>query len=172
MNSHIESCAATYAEARRALSSAVENLNTEIESLKRRALPRIRRLVNGAAEQKAMLSAAIQINAADFASPRTVVLHGIKLGFRKGNGGIEWDDDETVVKLIRKHFPDDSADLLIKTTEKPIAKALAELDVATLKKIGCRVEATGDVVVIKPADSEVDKIVNALLKGATEDEAK
>ena len=90
------------------------------------------------------------------------------MGFRKGTGGIDWSDDDQTVKLIEKHFPKTQAELLIKTTKKPIKKALADLDVADLKRIGCTVESTGDVVFIKPADSTVDKHVNALLKEAME----
>jgi hypothetical protein len=61
-------------------------------------------------------------------------------------------------------------DLLIKITKKPIAKALADLDVSDLKRIGCRVEATGDIVVIASTDSEVDKLVKALLADEVETE--
>ena len=39
--------------------------------------------------------------------------------------------------------------------------------IADLKRIGCTIEETGDVVVIKPTDSDVDKIVSALLADAT-----
>jgi hypothetical protein len=38
-----------------------------------------------------------------------------------------------------------------------------------LKKLGCTVRDTGDEVVIKPVDGDVDKIVRALLKDATEE---
>ena len=37
---------------------------------------------------------------------------------------------------------------------------------AELKRIGVTVEETGDQIVIKPTDSEVDKLVNALLADA------
>lgn len=103
-----------------------------------------------------------------FDTPRTVVFYGIKVGLQKGKGAIEWDDDAQVVKLIEKHFPE-QADVLIKTTKKPVKKALAQLTVAELKKLGIVVEETGDQVVIKSTDSEIDKLVNALLK---EDEIK
>ena len=43
---------------------------------------------------------------------------------------------------------------------------------AELKKVGCTVVDAGDAVVIKPTDSEVDKLVDTLLKGATETEAE
>jgi hypothetical protein len=37
--------------------------------------------------------------------------------------------------------------------------------------VGCSVLDAGDAVVIRPTDSEVDKLVDALLKGATEEQA-
>jgi hypothetical protein len=47
---------------------------------------------------------------------------------------------------------------------KPVVDALKQLDVKLLAKLGITVEATGDCVVIKAADSEVDKAVKAILK--------
>lgn len=167
----IEAQTKQYARARADLAEAVSVLNETIEAAKRRALPKIKSLVAVAAEQHASLACVVDAHANLFQKPRTHIFHGIKIGFRKGTGGVDWEDDGRVVTLIRKHFSKAQADLLIKTTEKPIASALADLDVGELKRIGCTVEATGDVVVIKPADSEVDKVVTALLKGAVEEVA-
>lgn len=166
----IETLTINYSIARATLAEAVTELNDEIEQLKRKRLSRIKTLLGMAADHHAKLSAAVQTSAHLFDKPKTQTFAGIKVGFRKGTGGIDWDDADKVVALIEKHFPKAQAELLIKTTKKPIAKALADLDVADLKRIGCRVEATGDVVFIKPTDSAVDKIVNALLKEATEGE--
>jgi hypothetical protein len=169
MNPQLTTDTARYAESRSALCKIVNKLNADIEELKRQAMPTIKRLVAATAEREAVLRNCINENRNDFSNPRTVVINGIRIGFRKGSGGISWDDDAQVVKRIRGLFEDEQAELLIKTTETPIRKAITELDAATLKRLGCRVEDTGDVVVIKPADSDVDKIVNALLKGATEE---
>ena len=96
------------------------------------------------------------------------MLHGLKLGYQKGKGKIEWEDDDQVVKLIRRHFPD-QFDVLIKTAERPIKDALASLTAAELRKIGVTVEETGDVVFVKDSTGNVDKLVKALLKGVQED---
>jgi len=169
MNTQIQIAAKGYADARADLAGIVADLNDEIEKIKRQALPVIKRRVEVAAARELDLRGIIEANPEDFINPRTVVLHGIKLGFRKGSGIIDWDDDAKVANLIEKHFSKPQAELLVKTTKKPIAKALADLDAVMLKKIGCRIETTGDIVIIKPADSDVDKIVTALLKGATEE---
>jgi hypothetical protein len=165
----IEQAAKAYAEKRDTLCSMVTLLNQQIETLKKHALRDIKRAVNQAAEKKSDLSNLVDSARHLFIKPRTVVFHGIKVGLRKGSGGIDWQDDARVVELIKKHFPKAQAELLIKTTEKPIAKALQDLDIADLKKIGCTIDDTGDLIVIAPVDSNVDKLVEALLKDATEE---
>ena len=164
----LELAAKQFAADRADLAAQVQNLNSAIEALKRSAVPLIKRRVNAAAESHAKLSALIDQARHLFVKPRTIVCHGIKLGLQKGKGGIDWDDDEKLIQLIKKNFSQDEADLLVKTTEKPIVSALEDLDVATLKWLGCRVLDTGDQVLIKPADSQVDKLVTALLKDALE----
>ncbi len=163
----IERLTREFADARERLSGTVRTLEDRIEALKRQYLPGIRKQVGLAREKKSVLAAAIGDSPELFVKPRTVVISGIKIGFEKGKGSLGWESDEVVVKLIRKHFPGD-ADILIKTKETPLKKALSALSVADLKKIGVTVEETGDVVVIRPTDSEVDKLVDALLKDIDE----
>jgi hypothetical protein len=164
----IEKLTREYAHARRLLADRVQELEDKINELKKKALPLIRRLVAEASEKQAVLKAAIEESPELFVRPRTVVFHGIKIGYMKQKGKIEWEDDATVVKLIKKHFPD-TWETYVKVTEKPIKSALETLSVSELKKIGVTAEETGDVVVIKSTDSEIDKLVNVLLK---EDEVK
>lgn len=159
----IESFAKEFAEARGRLVETVTTLQDKIDQLKRQYMPTIKLRVNTAMEKKANLAAAVEQSAGIFVKPRTIVIYGIKVGFTKGKGKIEWDDDAMVVKLIEKHFPE-QAEVLIQTKKKPLKKALANLTVAELRKLGITVEDTGDIVVIKPVDSDVDKLVNALLK--------
>lgn len=167
----IEKLTKEYAEARRVLGDRVQHLTDEIETAKKRLLPGIKRAVENASEKKAALSAAVMQSPELFARPRTIVLSGIKVGLEKGKGIIEWDDDAQVVKLIEKHFSE-QADVLIKTTKKPLKKPLSQLTVAELKKLGIVVEETGDQVVIKGTDSDVDKLVKALLKEDESEEVK
>ena len=163
----IEPTAKAYAEAR----AKVTDLNSGIEALKRDHMPALKRAIAKAAEKHDQLKQLIEANPALFVKPRTVVYHGVKLGMQKGKGGISFDDAEQVVRLIKKHYPE-QADVLVVTTEKPAKDALAQLTVAELKKVGCTVVDAGAAVVIKPTDSEVDKLVDTLLKGATETEAE
>ena len=137
---------------------------------KRSNMKRLKKAVAETAEQHDKLQALIADAPARFVKPRSVVLHGIKCGFQKGKGKIEWDDADQVVRLIKKHYPD-QADVLIATSERPAKEALANLTAAELKKLGISVTDGGDAVFIKPADSAVDKMVDALLRDATEEVA-
>lgn len=167
----IETLTKAFADAHNDLTLIVNALNVEIERAKRARLPDIKRMVARCAEKHDTLKSAIESAPGLFVKPRTYIFHGVKVGLQKGKGGIAWEDDEQVVRLIEKLFKDqpDLLDVLIKTTKKPLANGLEQLDVAELKKLGCTVEETGDVVVIKPVDSAVDKIVRALLKDAVDE---
>jgi hypothetical protein len=160
-----------YSEEHQKLAEVISSMEQEMTLLRLSYMNQIRRAVGKAREAKEALNLAILGAPELFARPRTRELHGVKVGFRKGSGGIDWDDDAKVCELIEKHFTKAEADLLIKTTKKPIAKALADLEVTDLKRLGCRVEGTSDLVVIAPTDSEVDKLVKALLADSTEVEA-
>lgn len=164
----IEESTKQYADSRNALAGEVKTLQDAIEALKRKHLPRIKKLIEAAATKQTALQALVEESPELFTKPRTVIFHGIKVGFEKGKGKMEWNDDDTVIRLIEKNFPD-QADVLVKTTKKPVKKALAQLSVAELKKLGVTVEETDDHVVIKSTDSDIDKLVSALLKDDSED---
>ena len=165
----IETAAKAFAERRAALGNIVTRMQDGIEAIKRENLPDLKTAINDATEAHSELKALIEASPEHFAKPRSKVFHDIKIGFQKAKGGIEFEDSDQVVKLIRKHFPD-QADVLIQTKEKPAKDALAQLTVAELKKCGCTVQETGDVVFIRPADSDVDKLVKALIDNATAEE--
>lgn len=164
----IERKTARYAQERAALAETMRKLHVAIQALKLDRRAAIMRHVERASNAEAELRAAIAAVPELFERPRSRILHGIRVGFQKGKGKIEFADPDRVVALIRKHMPD-SFDVLVKTTEKPIKDALAGLTAAELKKLGVTVEEAGDRPLIKPADSEVDRLVAALLDAASED---
>jgi hypothetical protein len=164
----IERRAQALADARTQLLEIVTSLNDGLEAIKRQHMKGLKEAVKKVAERHDQLKALIETNPALFTKPRTVVFHGLKVGMTKGKGALDWDDDEVVCKAIKRLLPD-QAELLIKTTEKPVKGALQELPATTLKKIGVQVADAGDQVVIKATDSEVEKQVNALFKSAQKD---
>jgi hypothetical protein len=164
----IERGAKAYAEGREKLAEIVSTLHAGIEALKREHLPQLRRAVRRAAELEAQLKTLVEQTPDLFVRPKTVVLHGVRVGFEKGKGAIQIEDPDLVVRLIRKRLPE-LADQLIKTEETPLKGGLQQLTVQQLKSIGCTVQEAGDRVVIRAVDKDVDKLVAALMKGATED---
>ena len=165
----VEETTRQFAEARKDLTDRVRALNEEIEKAKRKHLAGIRRCVDEAAAYHAALHGVIEENPQLFDKPRTFTFSGIKVGYRKATGEITWDDQDRVVELIRKHLPD-QFDVLVQTKHKPLKEALAQVPAADLKKLGVRVAEDGDEVYIKPTDSDIDKLVTALLKNAVEEE--
>lgn len=162
----IDALTRDYASRREQLRGCVEAVREEIDRIERQALPRIREHVRAVAETQDRLHAAIKAHPELWQGRRrTVVIAGVRVGMAKGKGRIVFDKPERVVQLIREHFPE-QAEAMIRVREEPVARALAELTVAELRKIGCLVEGAQDQVVIKPTDSTVDKLVQALLRDA------
>lgn len=163
---HIEQLAKAYRAARDTLAERAQLLYQEMEAAKQRRLKGLRFAVAAVTEAEAALGAAIEENKGLFEKPRSRVLAGVQLGFRKAKGAIDWADDDQVVKLIRRHLPE-QAEVLIRTKEVPVKTALAGLPAADLKRIGVTVKDAGDELLIKDTTAPVDKLVDALLKGAT-----
>jgi hypothetical protein len=159
----IELLARNFSDARLNLKEGLDELETEIAVVKKRYLPAIRRAVEKAAQRHEALRAAVEEAPELFQKPKTVIFHGVRLGYQKARGEITWADTAQVIKLIKKNFPD-QVETLLKIVETPIKTALAQLSVADLKRIGVTVIETGDEIFIKPTDSEIDKLINALLK--------
>lgn len=157
----IEELTRDFAEKREALAKEMKTLEDAVARLRdsRRAV--IRELVGDLTKSHCRLELAIEDSPSLFKRPKTQVLHGIKIGWRKEQGEVCFSDARQVVKLIRKHLPD-QADVLIKTTETPVKSALRRLSVAELGKIGATLTDTSDAVLIKPADSDIDKWIDAL----------
>ena len=166
----IEALTTKYAAARGRLADDVRALNAAIEVAKREFLPSIRRRVAAAKDAEAALRDAIEGAPELFVRPRTLTIAGVKVGFQKGKGKISFDDADKVVALIEKHLPE-LAETLVQVTKKPVKDALLQLSVEDLKRIGCRVTGTGDQVLVKDTTSDVDKLVEPLLKEDEEEAA-
>lgn len=164
----VEFHAKQFAAARRILNERVQACKAERDAIMRRHLRGIKGAAAACAQYQAELRAAIEAHPDLFVKPRTVTLHGIKVGYQKGKGRIEWADTAKVVELIRRHLGPEAA-ALIKVSETPIREALLTLDLAALKKIGCTVVETGDQIVIKDTADAVDKLVARLLADGEEE---
>ena len=167
----ITKAAEVHSQARSLLSERVTALRDAQAALHREHLPSIKRALTKAAESEAKLRALVEEHPECFEKPKTHVLAGIKVGYAKGKGALSFDDADSVVARIKKHLPE-QADVLIRTKEAPVKEALAQLSAAELKKIGVTLSEAGDQTVVRPVDSEVDKMVDALLKAAMGEEGE
>lgn len=165
----LEICAKRFAAERQLLNERVQALHDELEQVKRRHLAGVKGAIARCAQAGALLHSGVEQHPELFEKPKTQVFHGIKIGYRKGVGGLDWEDDADVVAKIEKYFKEpEEAEAYLIVKKKPSADALEGLDAATLKKFGITVVETGEQVVVKPVDGDVDKLVKALLKDALE----
>lgn len=161
---HIESLTAQYAAARGELSDLLTRHRAEVDAVTHRLLPAIRHAVARANDLGARLKADVQAAPALFDKPRTRTFSGVRVGYMKQRGKVEIDDEAKTIGLIRKLLPAEQAELLISTKESVHKPSVADLTATDLKRLGIRVTEDTDEVVIKPTDSNVDKLVAALLK--------
>lgn len=159
----IESLVRSYATTRSVLKEKVSVCEAEIAAIKKQHIAGIKRAAVSASEKEAELRASIEESAGLFVKPRSLTMHGIKFGFQKQKGTIVYQDEPKVIQLIRKYLPD-FADRLIKTEDKLLKNGLADVSVSDLKKIGVEIKNSGDEAFVKSVDSDIDKIVNALMK--------
>ena len=159
----LETFTAQYAEARRALTDDVRHLQSDIDKVKAERLPTIRVRAAVLAALHDELLAQIRESAALFEKPRTRIVHGIKIGMAKNKGAVEIDNEAAVIKRIRAQLPAEQAELLIRVRESVHKPAVYDLTASDLKRLGIRVTDDGDEPVIRSTDSEIDKLVSALL---------
>jgi hypothetical protein len=160
--SNIERQAEKYSAARNTLRDRVSELQDELRIVKHAHRRAIETAASAAAREQNELYHLVESNPAAFERPRSHIFHGIRVGYRKAPGEISWDDDETLIRRIRRHMPD-QFDVLVKTTYKPQRTPLKQLHAADLARLGCTIQTTDDQIVVAPIDAEIDKLVDAIL---------
>lgn len=157
----IEAQCSKYAQARAALRQVVARAEADFERVRsahRRALVLA---VDQSEDERAALFNLVSQARRLFDEPKSFEFHGVKLGWKKGRGKVEWADDDLLIERIRKVVPDQEM-VLVKTTRKPIAAALSKLDAATLKRLGVSISGTDDEPFVAAADSALEKMVAVL----------
>jgi hypothetical protein len=157
----IESLCARLASESETLAADVAALQADLEEVKRKHLVTLKRSARLVATLEAQLHAAVEACPDKFRKPRTLILHGIKVGYTVAKGKLEFADEQAVVAAIKRHWKSD-ADLLIKTTESPRKDALRELPATDLAKIGCSIVGAGEATVVKRLDGDVEVLINSL----------
>lgn len=161
----IEKNAQRYAQARSELADVVGRLTAEQEEVKRKHMKPLRAAVQKTQQRRDELRIDVEVAPQLFEKPKSRVLHGIRVGYRKAKGKLTFPDPKKVVAKVKEILPDKS-DSLVKTEEKPVRAELNKLDAATLRRLGVEVTADTDVAIVEPTtDTEIDKIVDALVEG-------
>lgn len=168
----IESLATAYACRRDALRETVEEAQAALDRVKRDHRAALRRRIGATANARAELLAAVESSPALFRRPRTRLLSGIRVGWRKRPGRIELDDEAATINAIRRKLDCEAATRLIRVSEKVVRGALRELSTRDLMRIGALAVEADDEPIAVPADGEIDKLVAALLDGGEQGEQK
>lgn len=167
----IRAAAQRLADARResvgratALETAINTAITPIYAMHRVGL-------DAAAEEEAAARAELQglVEAAPqlFVRPRSIAQDGVKCGYRKSEDTLDWEDEASVINRIRA-LPEmaELAALLIRTEESLNVAALSELDAKSRTRLGIRLIPGIDQAFISYTDSDVEKMVKAILADA------
>ena len=165
--SQIEENCRTYEAASAELDTLIASLESDLEEVKKKHIAKIKRQAGAVANLEAQLHSQVESAPDLFKKPRTMTVHGIKTGFATSQGKLEFDDEATVIKLIKKFHPKET-DLYIRTTEEVNKDAVKTLDADALKRLGCKIEGAGDVVVLKRVAGEVEKLINKLINKLVE----
>lgn len=155
---------ANYSSVTDSLAAVRDELKQEAEKLREKYKPKLKKLIDAAAESKAELEAAIVDNPELFVEPKTRTISGIKIGFRKESDELVYNNDEASIIALIKEFLPKKKNVLIKVDEKLVKTALKKLSAEELKSIDCVIEEGDDVVYIGTADSEIDKFIQSLTK--------
>lgn len=98
-----------------------------------------------------------------FEKPRTRVIHGLKLGFRKGKGKLIVNDEQKLIERLEKEY-DDNVGVLVRTSKKIVKAGIEKLDAKELKRLGVTMQDADDQVVFDVVEDSMDDLINFLLE--------
>ena len=163
----MERLAAEYARAHDKLSDRAKQLQGGIDALKTEAMPQLRTLADETGNARAALAQWIVENREMFAPPRrTLQVHGLKVGLRKRPGKVVVHDEAQTIAKIRALLPTAQAELLVRIRESVDKTALADIEMADLRRLGVGFEDAHDFVVLESADKAILKFIDGLLADA------
>jgi len=108
------------------------------------------------------LLALVEKSPALFVKPRSLTLDGIRTGYRKEEDALDWADEAAVIARIEALFPDLAA-TLVRTQTSLVVDALSQLEPAQLRALGVRQISGADKAFVTIGDSDVDKLVKAII---------
>ena len=147
-----------------ALSEISNKLNRDLEAAKDKYMAEIKKAVCEVADGRADIHNYVDGHRELFDKSRSQTMHGIKVGLQKGRGVIECDNEGKAMDWINKYCTADQAESLIKRYESLNKPALNDMAPVDLRKMGIRIVNTGDKIVIKDVDGEIEKLIASMLK--------
>jgi arsenate reductase-like glutaredoxin family protein len=164
----IETQCAELDSADKEMRGLVEQLEADLAEVKQKHLPRLKRQAAIVARTEADLHSLIERAPKLFERPRTITLHGIKVGFSLAEGKLTWNcEDETLLARIKNQYGKLAVDF-IQAKESVRKDALKDLDAKSLAKLGCTITGAGDQVVLKRVDSDIEKLMDKLTQKLVE----
>lgn len=148
----IEQAAADYAKQREKVAATAGKLEAACRRLVHQRRDELIAQIGEMNAARAALHDAIWSSPEWFDRPRTRVLHGVKLGYRKQPDHFVFDEAKTQA-LIERDFSALSP-VLIKRTSRVVKGALGTLDGATLKRLKVKKHVGADEVLIKDEGSD------------------
>jgi len=159
----IEGLTARLADASNALDEQLATYEQELQAVNDKHLRPLKKLATSVAQAQAELHEAIERSPQHFEKPKTLTMHGIKIGFSYSKGKLVFEDEPTVIKLLKKKFPD-LEEVLINRTEKVNKDGVKALKLTDeeLARLGLEIEGRGDTVLIDRAAGEIEKLLAKL----------
>jgi hypothetical protein len=158
----IERACKAYSDESTKLNDLVSALDADLAKVKQDHIAGIKRQATVVARREAEL-AQHRDDAPDlFVKPRTVIMHGVKVGYTTSIGRIDYDDEAAVIRQIRAKLAD-RADELIRSEESLIKDALKRLTPAELARIGCRIDGAGNIGILKLVGGDIEKLIDKLI---------
>lgn len=158
----IELAAEDFRAAYDRLNDLLVRLRTAQEHLVNLNIPAIRAASLRTKEAQKRLSELVETGRELFLQPKTRVMHGIEVGYRKQPDAYQFPPNAVLVAAIESQMPSISA-ACIEVEKRALKPPLKNLTLEQLQQIGVTVTPGVDAIVIKPLDGDVDKLIKALL---------
>ena len=166
---NIRAAAERLAAAHVATTARASLLQDEIKTAVMPIYVRHRSGLDAAAEEEALARDELQrlLDAAPqlFKKPRSILVNGVRAGYRKEEDSLYFADEKGVIARIRALLPD-QADLLIRTEESLVLDALPQLDAKDRGAVGISLITGADRSFVTIGDSDVEKLAKTLIADA------
>lgn len=151
-----------YVRCRERRDDVVEQVHEARRKIVRAKMRSLKSVVAHEAAALAELRAAIEENPEVFEKPKTRIIEGVKVGYRKQPGKIEVADTARTIRLIRQKLADRWYQLVVEKQTLDL-NAMKKLTVKELASVGATLTDDTDEIVTRAASTDLDKLVDVLM---------